>query len=118
MARESYSAAHSKLQKEIDKLQKKQADLLARQRKPAIDSIIRTMRELGITPAQIEEAFGSKRGRRVAGQKRAPQKPRNTEPKYKDPDSSKTWSGFGRAPAWIVLAEQNGGSREQFLINK
>jgi len=32
-------------------------------------------------------------------------------PKYKDPNSDKTWSGMGKPPAWIA-----GKDREAFLI--
>lgn len=32
--------------------------------------------------------------------------------KYRDPDSGKTWTGFGRAPAWLAGAK----NRDAFLI--
>ncbi|WP_439709419.1 H-NS histone family protein [Cupriavidus pauculus] len=33
-------------------------------------------------------------------------------PRYRDPKTGKTWSGRGRAPAWI------GKKRERFLIDR
>jgi DNA-binding protein H-NS len=33
-------------------------------------------------------------------------------PKYKDPTTGKTWTGRGRAPAWL-----NGRNKDDFLIN-
>jgi H-NS histone family len=35
-------------------------------------------------------------------------------PKYADPKTGKTWSGFGRAPGWIAKAK----NREAFLVDK
>ncbi len=35
-------------------------------------------------------------------------------PKYRDPKSGATWTGFGRAPGWIAAAK----SRDAFLIDK
>lgn len=35
-------------------------------------------------------------------------------PKYRDPKSGATWTGFGRAPGWIAAAK----SRDAFLVDK
>ncbi len=35
--------------------------------------------------------------------------------KYRNPESGETWSGRGRMPKWMALAEQSGRSREEFL---
>ncbi len=34
--------------------------------------------------------------------------------KYRNPETGETWSGRGRAPKWLTLAEQQGRSREEF----
>ena len=43
------------------------------------------------------------------------QKPKSTRaasvPKYKDPETGKTWSGQGRTPKWL-----EGKNKEEFLI--
>lgn len=36
--------------------------------------------------------------------------------KFRGPNG-KTWSGRGRAPAWLTVLEKQGTSREQFRIN-
>ncbi|WP_080428442.1 H-NS family nucleoid-associated regulatory protein [Burkholderia ubonensis] len=36
---------------------------------------------------------------------------RSLQPKYRDPKTGATWSGRGRAPAWLV-----GKNRDRFLI--
>jgi DNA-binding protein H-NS len=35
--------------------------------------------------------------------------------KYRNPDTSETWSGRGRMPKWMARAEQSGRSRDEFL---
>ena len=50
MARETYAALQAKIEKEINKLQKKAEVLQTKRRKPVISSIITSMREYDITP--------------------------------------------------------------------
>ncbi len=56
--------------------------------------------EYGLTAEDI--GFASKRGKRAT---KAP-----VAPKYRDPKTGATWTGRGRAPAWI------GKNRDKFLI--
>jgi DNA-binding protein H-NS len=53
---------------------------------------------------------------RPAGKARQPQKgtPASLPAKYRDPETGATWSGRGRTPKWLVLAEEQGRSREEF----
>lgn len=50
-----------------------------------------------------------------AGKPRASKARGSVAAKYADPEG-KTWSGRGRTPAWIVEHEEQGGSRDDFLI--
>ncbi|AIV54797.1 H-NS histone family protein [Burkholderia pseudomallei MSHR1153] len=59
--------------------------------------------EYGITPEQI---FGRKRA--SSGKKAAAP----TTAKYQNPKTGETWSGRGRAPAWIMDVK----NRDRFLI--
>jgi DNA-binding protein H-NS len=34
--------------------------------------------------------------------------------KYRNPETGETWSGRGRMPKWMALAEQQGRSRDEF----
>jgi DNA-binding protein H-NS len=36
--------------------------------------------------------------------------------KYRNPETGETWSGRGRAPKWLTLAEQQGRGREEFAV--
>lgn len=118
MAKFTYSAQKAAIEKQIAKL-KKQAELLVSKSKmPKIQAIVKTMREFGITPDEIAQAYG-KTGRKSTASRGTTL--RNTPktqvpPKYRHPDSGATWTGRGRAPRWVVDAESSGQSRDQFLI--
>ncbi len=120
MTKTNYAVQRRKLEKEIERLRKQAAALEKKQRAPIISEIVRNMREYDITLEELETALN--RRTRTAG-KRAAKKgatvsaPRGTvPPKYRDPVSGATWTGRGRAPRWVVEAEAQGKSREEFLI--
>jgi len=115
MARKSYSAEQLRIQREIARLQKRADALLQKQRAPAVTQILRTMRQVGLTPEDIAAAFG-KKPREQATRKTAVVK-RPAAPKYRDPATGATWTGRGKPPRWITAADQAGTGREQFLIN-
>lgn len=116
MTRDTYAALQLKIQKEIARLQKQAQALQAKQRTPVIASIVRSMREYDITPEEITAAYNKKKaGRSAAGRPPGAVK-RTVPPKYKNPQTGATWTGRGKAPRWIVDAEAEGKSREQFLI--
>jgi DNA-binding protein H-NS len=61
---------------------------------------------------------GSASANRPPGKTRQPRKGAPAAPspvKYRNPDTGETWSGRGRTPKWMALAEQGGRSREEFL---
>jgi DNA-binding protein H-NS len=39
-------------------------------------------------------------------------------PKYRDPQTSETWSGRGKRPRWLVAAMKSGRKIEEFRINE
>ncbi|WP_448165023.1 H-NS histone family protein [Burkholderia cepacia] len=92
---------------------KAQMDALAEQTEAArvaeiqiiVDDIRAKVAEYGITEKEI---FGTRRGQ-SANQAKAP-----VEAKYRDPKTGATWSGRGRAPAWIKDAK----NRNRFLIQE
>lgn len=108
MIPENYRSEKQKIESEIEKLKKEADELQQRHRGPAVQSIIAAMREYDITPEEINAAFG---GRRGAGRSRTP-----LPAKYRDPASGKGWSGRGRTPGWLVQLENQGRSRDEFLI--
>lgn len=127
MARETYAALQAKIEKEINKLQKKAEVLQTKRRKPVISSIITSMREYDITPDEIIAAYGSGKparvapgGRRKAGAAARPASAakRAVAPKYRHPQTGETWSGRGKAPRWLAAEEASGATRESFLIKE
>ena len=58
-----------------------------------------------------ELAADSSKAGRPSGKGRPTQSP---AVKYRNPKTGETWSGRGRAPKWLVLAEQQGRGREEF----
>lgn len=127
MARETYAALQAKIEKEINKLQKKAEVLQTKRRKPVIASIITSMREYDITPEEIAAAFGTGKptraatpaGRRKTGTARpANAAKRAVAPKYRHPQTGETWSGRGKAPRWLAAEEAGGATRDSFLIKE
>ncbi|MGY6271160.1 H-NS histone family protein [Achromobacter denitrificans] len=126
MARETYAALQAKIEKEINKLQKKAEILQTKRRKPVISSIITSMREYDITPDEIIAAYGaSKPGRAAPGRRKASPaaRPANAAkravaPKYRHPQTGETWSGRGKAPRWLAAEEAAGATRDSFLIKE
>jgi len=118
MAVESYAKQQAKIEKEIDKLKKKADALMARKRKPALQAILRDMREYGLTPDDIVTAFkkgapASKKGKKIGI---ASKSKRAVAPKYRHPETGETWTGRGKAPRWITEAELAGTNRSTFGV--
>lgn len=117
MTRTNYTAQKSRIQKEISKLEKQMQSLQAKQRKPVITSIVRSMREYDITPEEIAAAYGSRKSARRAPASKAAAAPKRViAPKYQHPDTKATWTGRGKPPRWISDAEAAGTPRSTFLI--
>jgi DNA-binding protein H-NS len=57
----------------------------------------------------------AKRGRPAAGEPKAGRAP--VAPKYRSP-TGEEWSGRGRMPRWLQMAEAEGKTRDEFLIEK
>lgn len=104
----------------IKKLQDK-ADALRRQKSSKIIAMIqKMMQENGLNVADLSDGQAKvrRRGRPVGSknvtvEKGAPAKAKRVASKqYFNPKTGATWSGFGRAPEWIVSARD----RSVFLV--
>ena len=84
-------------QKRLEKLDEAKEQVIARMRE-----------EFAELDLDFEEVMGLNRGRR-----------RNSPlpPKYRSPEG-KEWSGRGYPPQWIRDVEENGGDREDYLIQE
>jgi DNA-binding protein H-NS len=103
---------------QIAKLEKQAQDLFKKEVATVIAKIQGLMQEYGLTPDDIAgrvKAFKDYKApnstKKVKTSKPA------VIPKYRDPVSGKTWTGHGKAPAWIAAAVK-AGTKEDYLIGK
>ncbi|MGA9919175.1 MAG: H-NS family nucleoid-associated regulatory protein [Paraburkholderia sp.] len=111
-------ATLEQIQAKLKKLQAQAEVMLAKKAQTAVDKIRALMLEHGLTTADIEakakvtregktpRKVVSSNGKVVAGVRA------KGAPKYQHPKTGATWSGQGRAPAWIADAKD----RTKFLI--
>ena len=98
------------VQAKIAKLQAQAAALATRDSSRVIAMIRGLMDEYALTIADIEASVGKRRGRKPGVS--SPAKQAASTAKYADPKTGATWSGHGRAPAWIAGAKD----RSKYLI--
>jgi DNA-binding protein H-NS len=104
-------ATLEKVQAQIIKLQA-QADALIKSQSSAVIGKIRELMEKhGLTVADIDAHIGGKKRGRKPGVKSAGKT--SAAAKYRDPKTGATWTGHGRAPAWIASAKD----RTKFLVD-
>ncbi|MFM0219759.1 MULTISPECIES: H-NS histone family protein [Paraburkholderia] len=96
------------LQAKIQRLQAQADALLAKKSSAVIAKIKNLMEEHGLTTADIDAHAGGKKSAKAGNYVRGPQ-----PALYRDAKSAATWSGRGRAPAWIAQAKDRG----RFLID-
>ncbi len=109
------------LKSRIAALQKQLADA-ERNKAPAVRKVTALMKKLGVTVTDLNDApaantaKGSKRRGRPKNVSDGIQKPVAKVPvKYRDKHAN-TWTGRGKTPKWIVEAEKDGKSREEFRV--
>ena len=96
------------VQAKIEKLQVQASALAARDSSRVIGKIRSLMEQHSLTIADIEASVGKRRGRKTGAAMPA----KASAAKYADPKTGATWTGHGRAPAWIANAKD----RSRFLI--
>ncbi|MDC6176264.1 DNA-binding protein [Ralstonia solanacearum] len=87
-------AQKTKLEEQLEAARQKELATVTEQVRQVVQEYGLTAEDIGLAP---------KRGKR-AGAKTP------VAPKYRDPKTGATWSGRGRAPAWL------GKNRDKFLI--
>ncbi|WP_080405109.1 H-NS family nucleoid-associated regulatory protein [Burkholderia ubonensis] len=92
------------LKAQLDALQERTEAARVAELEAVIAQVRELVAEYGITDDQI---FGRKRAKKAANSATA------AEPKYQNSKTGETWSGRGRAPAWIANAKD----RSKFLVD-
>lgn len=98
-------ATYKQLLAEKEKLEAQLAEVRATEVAGVIEQIQTLMAQYGLS---VDDIAKRRRGRPAGsgvGAKREP-----LPPKYQNPKTGETWSGRGRAPAWL------GKNRDKFLI--
>ncbi|MFJ1260554.1 H-NS family nucleoid-associated regulatory protein [Cupriavidus sp. CuC1] len=105
-------ASYKRLLAEKEKLEAQLVEVRATEVAGVIEQIQALMAQYELSADDI--APKRRRGRPAAGAvAKAPAKPKaSLPPKYQDPKTGATWTGRGRAPAWL------GKNRDKFLIQE
>lgn len=105
-------ATLEQIQAKMKKLQAQAEAMLVAKSQAALNQIRDLMEKHGLTTADIgTHKGGKKRGRKPGAQ--AAVKAGASVAKYRDPKSGASWTGHGRAPAWIANAKD----RSKFLVD-
>jgi DNA-binding protein H-NS len=105
---------YADVKKQIAQLEKKAADLRKVEVSKAVANIREQMAQYELTVEDIAPVKSSAKGKTPI---RSPKVKVGKPAKYMDPKTGKTWTGHGKAPAWIAVATKK-GRRDDFLIEK
>jgi len=102
-------ATYKQLLAQKEALEAQLAEVRANEVAGVIEQIRTLMEQYGLS---LEDIQGKRRRGRPAGSGVAKVAKEPVPPKYRDPKTGKTWSGRGRAPAWL------GKNPNRFLIGE
>ncbi len=100
------------IKKQIAALEAEAERIAKQEMSGAIAKVKEIMSTFGLTIEHLQSTVAGKK--RSSGKKVEPKRAGGGVAKYADPKTGKTWSGFGRAPAWISGAK----NRDAFLADK
>ena len=100
------------IESKIKRLQQQAEAIRVKEVSATLDRIVELMRNNEITIADVEAHLGGEK-RKGRGGKKATASTAVVAPKYMNPKTGATWSGRGRAPAWIATTK----NRDRFLVD-
>jgi DNA-binding protein H-NS len=100
------------IRKQITALEAEAARITKAEMSSAIAKIKELMQTFGLTAEHL--GLTTARGKSSVTKKSTSKPTGAGKVKYADPKTGKTWSGFGRAPAWLATAK----NRSAFLVDK
>jgi DNA-binding protein H-NS len=100
------------IKKQIAALEAEAARITKAEMSTAIAKIKELIQTFGLTAEHL--GLTAARGKNSVSKKSTSKQTGAGKVKYADPKTGKTWSGFGRAPAWIAAAK----NRSAFLVDK
>lgn len=105
-------ATYQQLKAEIDRLTQEAEKLRAQEKAKALETIRAQIREYGVTIEDVRDVLVASNAAHSTRTRQAGK----VRPKYRHPQTGKTWTGRGRAPVWMAEALEKGASKEDFLI--
>jgi len=102
------------IHKQIAALQAKAERITKHELSEAVAKVKGLMSDFGVTIEHLTQSVVRKSPTRnsTAGKSAKASKKTASVEKYADPETGKTWSGFGRAPGWIADAK----NRDDYLV--
>ena len=94
------SATYADLQRQIADLQAHAEDVKRQEVAGVVARIREAIGVYGLTPDDLFGPVRQPKARKAA--------PASAAPKYKDPETGKTWTGVGKRPKWFVAAVEAG----------
>ncbi len=127
MARDSYTSASdvihalegltvAELDQVVAEAQRQREARRESGKKELVEEFRAKAAEMGLSLEELLRSPAS--AGRPAAKARSPRKgapPASPAVKYRNADTGETWSGRGRMPKWMALAQEQGQSREEFL---
>lgn len=96
-------ATYAALRKQIEDLTKRAEDARKAEIRQLVGDIRRQIQEFGLTP---DDLFGGAARKQRSRPARAVGS--TNPPKYRDPETGKTWTGIGKPPLWIAGKDRSG----------
>ncbi len=110
------SLSYTELGELIELIQRERAGKLDEARRRMMTEFEEKAASIGLTPNQI---FGQSPGtqKKLKRGKKTEQQSAPAAVKFRSP-SGQTWSGRGRKPTWLIQAEADGQSAEEFRVHE
>ena len=115
------AATYLEVKAKAEELLKHAEKLRVTEVEAVIADIRARMAEYGITMNDLQPVTRRRRkasSAPAAGKKAAAPKRTAGKPKYRNPETNATWTGWGKPPNWIKEADTAGQSRDGFLIGR
>ena len=111
-------ASYNNLMSQISKLQAQAEQARKKEMQEVIQSIQKQMKAYNIDPKDLEIKIPTSRGRKPSSaQQNTKQNSKQTEAKFRHPETGATWSGRGRMPKWISEAVKQGRAKQEFAVS-
>ena len=104
-------ASYKELLKERQDLEQRIQEARRREFAKALSQVRELVSEFDMSPQDVFPVGRASRGAAAGGNSAATNAGQKVPPKYRDPQTGKTWTGRGKPPLWI-----QGQDREQFAI--